>query len=161
MIGLKQFGTTCRNMMLRVGMPMARAASTYSLFLTVMTAVRVVLATTTNRDTAMAMISDWVLCPRADTTTMPIKRPGMERKISRMRMMNRSTLPPKKPQTAPIGMPTSKDSATVAKPIASEYRAPYMTRENRSRPMSSVPNQCAAFGACRRSFSTYPTTFVS
>ena len=34
-------------------------------------------------------------------------------------------------------------------PASSEARAPKITRENRSRPNSSVPNQCCAEGGLR------------
>ena len=41
----------------------------------------------------------------------------------------------------------TKPKLTAATPMNSETRAPQMTRENTSRPMSSPPNQCAADGA--------------
>ena len=46
----------------------------------------------------------------------------------------------------PIGTPIIIASATENTPSISEMRAPWMTRENRSRPSSSVPNQCSAEG---------------
>ena len=38
-------------------------------------------------------------------------------------------------------------TAVATMPTSSEMAPPYTTRENRSRPSSSVPNQCAADGA--------------
>ena len=37
-------------------------------------------------------------------------------------------------------MPTTIDSATTAMPIASDSRAPWISRDSMSRPMASVPS---------------------
>ena len=44
-------------------------------------------------------------------------------------------------------MPSAMD--TEITPAESEARVPQMTRDSRSRPTSSVPNQCALPGALR------------
>ena len=48
-----------------------------------------------------------------------------------------------------MGTPTESEMATETTPAISEARAPQMTRERTSRPISSVPNQCCAEGALR------------
>ena len=49
----------------------------------------------------------------------------------------------------PIGTPTPTAMVTAMTPADSDARAPQITRLSRSRPTSSVPNQCAALGALR------------
>src|SRR5689334_366010 len=48
-----------------------------------------------------------------------------------------------------MGTPIASEIATEMRPARSEARAPQMTRARTSRPISSVPNQCAAEGALR------------
>src|SRR5947209_6700886 len=50
----------------------------------------------------------------------------------------------------PSASPSRSDPATTLPPTSMEMRAPWITREKMSRPSSSVPNQCAALGGCRR-----------
>ena len=49
----------------------------------------------------------------------------------------------------PIGTPSPTAIDTAITPADSDARAPQITRDSRSRPTSSVPNQCAADGALR------------
>ena len=43
-------------------------------------------------------------------------------------------------------VPKKAETATTISPTSNEMRAPNTTRENMSRPVESVPNQCAAVG---------------
>src|ERR1044072_5111645 len=47
---------------------------------------------------------------------------------------------------APTIVPKKAETATTTIPTSSEIRAPKTTREKMSRPVESVPNQCAADG---------------
>ena len=49
----------------------------------------------------------------------------------------------------PITTPSTSDIVTDTTPAISEARVPQTTRDNTSRPSSSVPNQYAALGALR------------
>src|SRR5699024_9977093 len=48
----------------------------------------------------------------------------------------------------PITAAASSAPAVAARPISSEERAPWVTREQMSRPSASVPIQCSALGGC-------------
>ena len=71
--------------------------------------------------------------------------------MSSVRMMTWSTKPPtypdSNPNTSPV--PTAKNTAT--KVISSVVRPPMMSRLNTSRPIESVPSQCAALGPASES----------
>src|SRR6266704_1926891 len=45
-----------------------------------------------------------------------------------------------------MAVPTRADTATTTMPTSNEIRAPKTTREKMSRPVESVPNQCAIDG---------------
>ncbi len=60
-----------------------------------------------------------------------------------------STQPPKYPAIPPITAPMIMAAMIRITASGSVIRAPNSTRENTSRPSSSVPNQCAADGAAR------------
>src|SRR5579862_1016616 len=49
----------------------------------------------------------------------------------------------------PTGTPSDTEMHTETRPASSEARAPQMTRDSTSRPISSVPNRWAAVGALR------------
>ena len=55
-----------------------------------------------------------------------------------------------RPAVPPTITPMPPATAAASSPTASDTRAPCSTRANRSRPSSSVPNQCSADGAARR-----------
>jgi hypothetical protein len=48
-----------------------------------------------------------------------------------------------------MGTPISKEMLTEMTPAIKEACVPQITRDKTSRPISSVPNQCAALGALR------------
>jgi hypothetical protein len=60
-----------------------------------------------------------------------------------------SDTPPKNPASAPRSTPMTSEMKVAMKPMRSDTRAPYTTRLNTSRPMSSVPNQWSADGGLR------------
>ena len=92
--------------------------------------------------------------------TMAISIMGTARKTSQARMMTLSTIPPKNPATAPRMPPTRSPKATAATPMDREIRLPWTTRARRSRPNSSVPNQCSAEGHWSRWLMVWSTQVV-
>ncbi len=66
---------------------------------------------------------------------------GTERRISMIRWMTVSTQPPCKPEMPPSVTPSSRLSATPARPIVSEVCVASTSRENTSRPNWSVPSR--------------------
>ncbi len=123
----------------------------YGRVLTRSTSARVVRAKPGMIPTPTAIATGIVPNPSAVTIASASSSPGMARKTSTTRMVTASTAPPAKPETTPSVRP-----ATRAMPIASAVAAivrvePWTTREYRSRPSSSVPNQCARLGGSSRS----------
>ncbi len=71
--------------------------------------------------------------------------------MSTMRIISESVPPPKNPAMAPKLVPITTAMSVARMPTLSEIRAPYTTRENRSRPTESVPNQWSRDGPTRNS----------
>ena len=94
----------------------------------------------------MAIIAFWICGPSADVMAIARISAGNARSASIPRMMMRSNLPPRYPAASPSDVPTSSPMDTLMRPTDSEIREPQSTRENTSRPRSSVPSQCVAFG---------------
>ena len=90
-IGDSPLGTTSENIILRLDMPIALAASTYSWPLTVSTDARVIRANTHIDGTATAIIRFLRLCPNTVTITMPSKIDGMDEMMSLARISRLST----------------------------------------------------------------------
>src|SRR6185437_4927817 len=88
---------------------------------------------------AMAIMALTSPGPRIATSVRASSREGKDRMTSITRMMTTSTTPRKKPATRPRITPATSAATTTKKPMASEKRAPKMTRESMSRPTSSVP----------------------
>src|SRR4030095_8115381 len=59
--------------------------------------------------------------------------------MSRTRIINSSSLPPKYPEIIPYAVPTRKLTKAPQAPTIREIRAPSTTRDNMSRPLISVP----------------------
>ena len=72
--------------------------------------------------------------------TMASSRLGSVRMMSISRMMAISTTPRTKPATRPSTVPITIEIETTAKPMSSDSRAPWISRESMSRPMASVPS---------------------
>ena len=66
--------------------------------------------------------------------------------VSAMRPTMRSVQPPKKPAATPASPPIRNTSATDATAMKKSSWVATITRLNTSRPIWSVPNQCAADG---------------
>src|SRR5262249_40822222 len=66
---------------------------------------------------------------------------GIERRISISRWMAVSTAPPEKPEIPPRTTPSTRLMATPQRPMVREVRVPYIRRDQRSRPCSSVPKR--------------------
>ena len=92
-------------------------------------------------DTPMAIMALLRLGPRKAASAIARIRKGQARKASVMREMTVSTAPPMKPAARPIGTPSISEIETDTTPASSEARVPQITRDNTSRPISSVPNQ--------------------
>ena len=75
--------------------------------------------------------------------------PGKANTRSATRISTLSTQPPKKPATPPTIAPIPMAAMIRMTASGSVIRAPNSTRENTSRPSSSVPNQCAPDGAAK------------
>ena len=67
-----------------------------------------------------------------------------------MRIITASTARPKKPAAAPRAEPMVMATSTRRTARGIDRRAPYRTRENTSRPSSSVPNRYRCDGATPR-----------
>ena len=88
----------------------------------------------------------FMLCPKKAASAMRRASCGRTRKKSVVRMSSVSSQPPKYPAKSPIPAPTIMDTAVAAIPTIREMCAPRRNSRKRSRPSSSVPNQCAADG---------------
>src|SRR5208282_5190609 len=100
-------------------------------------------------DTPIAIIALVRLGPRNAASAMARIRNGQASMASVMREISASAQPPAYPANKPMGTPNASEIDTDTTPARSEARVPQTTRESTSRPISSVPNQCAALGALR------------
>ena len=98
----------------------------------------------------MASIALNRLGPSAAASAMVSTSEGMESITSIMRIIMASPRPPSTPDKQPSSEPIPPAITTTASPALIDCWLPASTRLNRSRPTSSVPNQCSADGACRR-----------
>ena len=92
-------------------------------------------------DTPMAIMALLRLGPRKAASAMARIKKGQAKKASVMREITVSTAPPRKPAARPIGTPSISEIETDTTPASREARVPQITRDNTSRPISSVPNQ--------------------
>ena len=97
----------------------------------------------------MAIIALVRLGPRKAASAIARIRNGHASIASVMREISMSGHLPRYPASSPIGTPTESEIDTDTTPARSDARAPQITRESTSRPISSVPNQCSADGALR------------
>ena len=88
--------------------------------------------------------------PIAADSASAITRAGIASRMSTMRPITASVVPPRYPATLPMAMPSDEPISTIPSPTPSDARAPWINRERMSRPTSSVPAQCAALGGCSR-----------
>jgi len=86
--------------------------------------------------------------PKTATKTAASAMPGKLMTMSRMRMSTSDTTLPAVAAIEPRTAAASRAPAVAHRPMSSEVRAPWTTREKMSRPMASVPNQCAPLGGC-------------
>ena len=71
-----------------------------------------------------------------------ISRYGIAYIMSTTRIITESTRPPAKPAVAPHATPNRPDTSVPSRPTSIDTRPPISVRTSRSRPSSSVPNQC-------------------
>lgn len=74
-------------------------------------------------------------------------RKGTTSTTSAVRMMSASIRRPKYPLRTPSTVPSSVPTVAASAPMASETRAPQMSSDRMSWPMSFVPRRCARLGA--------------
>ena len=147
--GGTMLGKTCRSATRQGGLPVARAASTYSWVAASIVAPR---ATRTKIGAAvmpmaiMALVRDG---PRNAASAMARIRNGQASMASTSRPITPSTQPPAKPASSPTGTPTPAAISTDTTPASNDARAPNTTRDSTSRPFSSVPMRCCQDGALR------------
>ncbi|CAH0326539.1 hypothetical protein SRABI106_04690 [Rahnella aquatilis] len=103
------------------------------------------------RTTAIASMALNKLGPSAAASAMVNTSDGTDSMMSIQRIISASTTPPTTPEKQPSNEPVVPAMITTASPAATDCWLPISTRLNRSRPTSSVPNQCSAEGACKRS----------
>ena len=94
----------------------------------------------------MAMAVVTVPAPSREEIATASISPGMAWRISVIRMITESTLPPKKPAIQPIRPPTIRDRMIASRDTSRDTRPPYTIRLKISRPMASVPSRCCAEG---------------
>src|SRR5450755_26279 len=99
----------------------------------------------------MAIIALVRLGPRKAARAMARMRNGQASIASVMREIRASVQPPTYPASKPIGTPSDSEMHTETSPARSDARAPQMTRDATSRPISSVPNKWVAVGGLRTS----------
>src|SRR6185436_18201792 len=79
------------------------------------------------------------LGPSTATTRMASTRLGTAMMRSITREATTSITPPKNAAARPIAIPSTNDTLITARPMKSEMRAPWMSRDSMSRPRPSVP----------------------
>ncbi|MBA7689503.1 hypothetical protein ES703_98011 [subsurface metagenome] len=127
-------GRMCRVSILRVGQPIATAASTYTFSLMAITALLTSLEPVIPYHNPITMINPGIPRPTRDIMTIRIGSQGMHIQASTNLCTIRSNLPPMYPHRIPIIVERSVARAVAAKPTITEIRAPRMTRLSRSRP---------------------------
>ncbi|MNL47748.1 hypothetical protein D3C87_1705510 [compost metagenome] len=88
---------------------------------------------------------------------------GTDSMMSMRRMISASKRPPITPEKQPSKPPIKHEEKATNRPTPTDCWLPNKTRLNRSRPTSSVPNQCSADGAAKRSarFSAFGSWLAS
>ncbi|SKY24267.1 Uncharacterised protein [Mycobacteroides abscessus subsp. abscessus] len=96
----------------------------------------------------MAMVADVTPGPRIATIANASNITGNEKTTSITRISTVSVIPPANPDTMPMITPATNEIATAITATRILTAAARTTRENTSRPRSSVPNRCEKSGAC-------------
>src|SRR5437762_2999079 len=86
--------------------------------------------------------------PRIATTASASSSTGNANMTSTTRMNTVSTQPPRYPATTPTVTPTTTANATLTTATRIDACVATRTRDNTSRPSSSVPNQWSPPGGC-------------
>ena len=94
----------------------------------------------------MAIIAFWICGPREAVIAIASTSAGNASSASMTRIASRSKVPPRYPARSPTETPTRNPMLTEMTPTDSEMREPQRTRENTSRPRSSVPSRWSRLG---------------
>jgi hypothetical protein len=129
-----------------VSSPSARAASTYCISRIDSTLDRTTRAARGMIGTEIAITTLVIDCPSAADITIASTRSGSPWRMSSTRCVTRSSRPPGVAGQEADHAAQRGAEQVDATPTISETRAPCTMRENMSRPMLSVPSQCAAPG---------------
>ena len=163
-------GSTSERVIRQIGMPIDRAASTYSLCLIASTCPRTMRATVAQLNVPITITTIGTPCRSAngpirsgvtettDASEIAKSRNGIESITSTARANNVSTMPPKKPAISPTTVPMSTVRSVAITPTSSEMREPYAIRTRRSRPWSSVPSQNVRLGGRGRPSGVRPVS---
>ncbi len=79
--------------------------------------------------------------PSTATVSTASRMAGIDSMISTLRITTTAAQPRNQPASKPSVVPTSSDTDTDNAATARLARAPYSTRDSRSRPKSSVPSR--------------------
>ncbi|GBD28681.1 hypothetical protein HRbin31_00702 [bacterium HR31] len=125
---------------------MARAASTYVVWRTWRALLRTTSSARGAKDRAMATTRFAVPLPRMATIAMARTMRGKDTRMSVIRWITKSTVPPKYADATPTRAPTVAPARDADSPTSNAVRAPKMRRLRMSRPKLSVPSQCRGLG---------------
>src|SRR5699024_9534197 len=146
--GARQFRSACTTRIRAVAAPITCPAATQSPPTCASTLARTTRANCgTYRKPIAKMITGSEL-PNTATNTAASAMPGKDMITSRMRISTSEASLAAVAAIEPITAATTRAPAVAARPITSEERVPWRMRENTSRPIRSVPNQCSPLGAC-------------
>src|SRR5262245_29740609 len=149
-----RFGRMWRPTIRPVGAPRARLASTNSRSLSASTGPRTTRAKIGVYTTAMARTTLAGCGPSAATIPSARRTAGKEKKTSIKRMSAWSVRPPAQPARSPSAAPTTSAASTEEKATSRDSRAPWTSRDRRSRPNTSAPSGSAQLGPAIRSWGT-------
>lgn len=99
--------------------------------------------------TPIAIIALRKFGPRKAASAIASTRNGIASIASTIRLRSVSVIPRANPAASPAGTPIAAAIKTETTPASRLARAPKITRASSSRPISSVPIQCAQEGAWR------------
>ena len=142
-------GRMCSTLIRTAPLPATRADRMNSRVQRLSAAPRVRRAKTGMLKMPMAMMAFSAEGPKTAVIRMAISSDGKAKTRSLPRMITSSNqLPRRAAAASPSGTPRPMPIPTATKATAMETRAPTMIIDRISRPKWSVPNQCAAVGAC-------------
>lgn len=151
MTRLPTLGNTWRAAMATGRRPAARAAKTYSVFITPMAPLRTTRANDGIVEMPMAIIAVTTPWPWTAVSMIANSSAGKARSRSLARMTTSPHHLGTIAERMPSGTPTTAATPTETRPTSRVVRDPTMSSETTSRPNLSVPSQCRVDGVASRS----------